>query len=62
MGVIWEMSVDRLRGRYFDLVIVKSSWWGKRFTPEMKEAVLDTYPAVEKIGSYLVYRPRKGEG
>ncbi len=60
---LWDQSefIDRLRGRYFDLVIVKT-WSDDRFTPEMKEAVLNAYPVVEKIGRYLVYRHRKGEG
>ena len=59
---LWDQGefIDRLRGRYFDLVIV-TTWDDSRFTPEMKEAVLNSYPAVEKIGRYRVYRPRKGE-
>ena len=66
---LWDQSglIEKLRGQFFDLVIVRTraadgSRTPERFTPEIKGAVLRAYPTVEQIGSFLIYRPGKGEG
>ena len=60
---VWDQEpfLDWIRERKFDAVIINSAWWPRRYTPEMKAAVMSYYPVVETIGRYKIYYPPTSE-
>jgi hypothetical protein len=55
---LWDQGpfLARLRDHWFDLVVIRQ-WGVHLFTQEMQDAVEQSYPVVEQIGDYKVYRP-----